>query len=186
MGQQVRGIRADEWQAVKELRLAALQDPVAHLAFLESYEEGVAKADSFWQERAHGGAEGDGAVRQFVAEGEDGRWIGTVTVLVEEPGVGGPFGSVVEQRQGHLVAVYIRPEHRGRGVLDALFEAALKWSWSRGLERVRLLVHERNGRAQQAYRKAGFVVSGQTTPVPGDAESREIEMVWVRGDGRGA
>ena len=54
----IRSIRADEWPAVKELRLAGLRDPVAHLAFLETYEEAVAKPDGFWRERAAGAAEG--------------------------------------------------------------------------------------------------------------------------------
>lgn len=71
MNHVIRSIRADEWPAVKELRLAALRDPVAHLAFLETYEQSAARPDSFWRERAAGAAEGDGA-RQFVAVGPDG------------------------------------------------------------------------------------------------------------------
>ncbi|MEU5779229.1 N-acetyltransferase [Streptomyces venezuelae] len=176
----VRTVRADEWPQVRELRLAALRDPAAPVAFLETYEEAAAKPDSFWRERAEGAAKGL-PVRQFVAEDADGVWVGSVTVLVEEAGADDVFGGVTEQRQAHVVGVYVRPEHRGAGATDALFEAAVGWSWSLdGLERVRLYVHEGNPRAQAFYRRFGFVRSGEVVPVPGDPSSREFELVLKR------
>ena len=176
----VRAIRAEEWPAVKALRLLSLQDPVAHLAFLETYDEAVAKPDSFWQERAAGGAEGAG-VRQFVAEGPNGEWVGTVTVLLEEAGTKDWAGFPVERRQGHVVGVYVRPEHRGCGLTEVLFDEALEWAWSLGVERVRLIVHEDNGRAQAFYRRVGFRPSGVTVPLPGsDGVEQELEMVIER------
>ncbi|MFD0070705.1 GNAT family N-acetyltransferase, partial [Streptomyces sp. NPDC127574] len=44
MNHVIRSIWPDEWRQVKELRLDALRDPVAHLAFLETYEDASAKA----------------------------------------------------------------------------------------------------------------------------------------------
>ncbi|WP_369247597.1 GNAT family N-acetyltransferase [Streptomyces sp. R41] len=182
MNHVIRSIRSDEWAKVKELRLIALRDPVAHLAFLETYEDAAAKPDAFWRERAAGAAEGTTERQQFVAVDEGGEWVGSVTVLVEEAGSQDPFGSVVEQSQGHLVGVFVRPEHRGSGagVTGALFEAALEWSWGIGLDRVRLFVHEKNGRAEAFYRKAGFVPSGGTAEVPGAPGERELEFVITR------
>lgn len=173
----IRSIRADEWPAVKELRLAALRDPVAHLAFLETYEEAAARPDSFWRERAAGAAEGTSERQQFVAVGADGAWDGSVVVLVEQAGAPDVFGNAVEQDQGHLVGVFVRPEHRGSGVTDALFDAALAWSWEGGLERVRLFVHQKNTRAEVFYRRAGFVPTGVTVPAPGDTGERELEFM---------
>ncbi|QES42441.1 GNAT family N-acetyltransferase [Streptomyces venezuelae] len=176
----VRTVRADEWPQVRELRLAALRDPAAPVAFLETYEEAAAKPDSFWQERAAGAASGS-AVRQFVAEDADGVWVGSVTVLVEEAGADDVFGGVIEQRQAHVVGVFVRPEHRGSGATEALFDAAVGWAWGLdGLERVRLYVHEGNPRAQAFYRRFGFVRSGEVVPVPGDPSSREFELVLKR------
>ncbi|WP_327429872.1 GNAT family N-acetyltransferase [Streptomyces sp. NBC_01236] len=184
MNHVIRSIRADEWAKVKELRLDALKDPVAHLAFLETYEESLAKPDAFWQERAAGAAEGTTERQQFIAEDADGVWGGSVAVLVEEAGSRDFNDVVVEQRQGHLVGVYVRPEHRGSaaGVTGALFDAALEWSWRIGLDRVRLFVHEKNGRAEAFYRKAGFVPSGRTVAAPGDAGELELELVIERAD----
>ncbi|MER6091504.1 GNAT family N-acetyltransferase [Streptomyces bluensis] len=164
----VRAIRAEEWQRVRESRLESLRDPVAELAFLETYEEAVAKPDSFWEKRAAGAAEGTRERQQFIAETADGEWVGTVVVLLEKAGALDVFGSVVEREQAHLVGVFVRPEYRGGavGVTGALFEAALAWAWGAGVDRVRLFVHERNTRAKAFYRKAGFVASGVTLPDP--------------------
>ena len=105
----IRSIRADEWAAAKELRLAALRDPIAPLAFLETYEQAVARPDSFWQERAAGACVGADRAQQIIAEGPDGVWVGTLTVLVEEPGTTDWAGAVVERKQGHVVGVFVRP-----------------------------------------------------------------------------
>lgn len=177
----IRSIRAEEWPAVKELRLDALRDPVAHLAFLETYDEAVAQPDSFWEGRAARAAEGQSGVRQLVAEGADGRWLGQLVVLMEEAGSTDWAGFAVERRQGHIVGVYVRPEARGGELTKALFAAGLEWAWEVGAERVRLIVHEDNGRAQGLYRKVGFVPSGVRVPLPQAPGESELEFVLERG-----
>lgn len=67
----MRSVRAEEWPQARQLRLEALQDPAAPVAFLESYEEAQARPDSFWQDRTAAAAEGR-YVRQFVAESPEG------------------------------------------------------------------------------------------------------------------
>ncbi|QIJ63468.1 GNAT family N-acetyltransferase [Streptomyces sp. JB150] len=179
----VRAVRAEEWPAAKALRLAALRDPLAHLAFLETYETAVNRPDSFWRERTASVAEGGTGARQVIAEGADGDWAGTVTVLVEEAGTTDWAGFPVERRQGHVVGVFVRPEYRGRGLSERLFEAVLAWCGEIGLERVRLIVHEDNERAQGFYRKMGFAPSGVVVPLQGREEERELEYVLERAAG---
>ncbi|WP_030300934.1 GNAT family N-acetyltransferase [Streptomyces katrae] len=178
----MRAVRGDEWEKVKELRIAALRDPAAPVAFLETLAEAEARADEFWQDRAQGASHGRRA-RQFVAEAPDGRWVGSVTVLVEEGGTSDFFERVVEQTQGHVVGVFVRAEQRGTGVTDGLFAAALDWAWSLegpALERVRLFVHEDNERAGAFYRRIGFRASGEVVPVPADPGAKEFEYVLPR------
>ncbi|MFC9397867.1 GNAT family N-acetyltransferase [Streptomyces sp. NPDC057027] len=193
MDYSIRTIRADEWEKTREIRLAALQDPIAHLAFLDTYEDAVERPDAFWKERAEGASEsGEGKVRQFVAETPDGSWVGTISLLVERPSDEVRFGEPAKTEQTHIVAVYVRPEARGTGVVDALFRAGVEWSWSLSepvIERVRLYVHEENGRAAAFYRRFGFVATGERVAVPGDDTAQELEYEMVRpssGAGSGA
>ncbi|MFG2986769.1 GNAT family N-acetyltransferase [Streptomyces sp. NPDC048258] len=179
---QIRAVRADEWQQVKELRIASLHDPAAPIAFLDTAELAEARPDSFWQERTAGAAAGR-AVRQFVAVGSDGVWDGTVSVLVEELGTTDFLDRGIETTQGHIVGVFVREGQRGTGLAEDLFRAGLEWAWSLeepALERVRLYVHERNERAQAFYRRIGFQDSGVKVPLAGDPSAKELEFVFPR------
>ncbi|MEU6986760.1 GNAT family N-acetyltransferase [Streptomyces sp. NPDC046324] len=181
----IRVIRADEWEKTREIRLAALQDPVAKIAFLDTPEAAAARPDSFWQERAEGASESGTSARQFVAEAPDGSWVGTISVLVERPSDEVRFGEAAKVDQTHIVGVYVRPEARGTGVIDALFRAGVEWSWSLpepAVRRVRLYVHEDNARAAAFYRRFGFVATGDRVAVPGDDSAHEVEYEIRRTD----
>ncbi len=172
----VRAIRADEWVRARRLRLEALRDPVAHLAFLDTYETAAAKPDSHWQEWTAGAAEGARERRQFIAETAGGEWVGSVTVLLEWAGTQDPFGGTVKRDQGHVVGVYVRPECRGdgAGVTRALFDAALEWAWGEGMERIRLYAHQDNGRARAFYERYGFATTGSLV------NGHEVEYEFAR------
>ncbi|MDQ0991716.1 GNAT family N-acetyltransferase [Streptomyces sp. V3I7] len=176
----VRAIRPDDWDSVRQLRLDALRDPVAPIAFLETYEDAAGRPDSFYRERAVNSGEGSTSAHQFIAEAPDGTWAGTVTVLMEEAGSRDWSGRPVERRQGHLVGVFVRPEHRGNGLIKLLFDAGAEWAWQQRAERVRLFVHADNARAQRAYRKAGFVPSGLVVSFVKDETESELEFVLER------
>ncbi|MEU6062290.1 GNAT family N-acetyltransferase [Streptomyces sp. NPDC047097] len=196
----IRPVRADEWRQARDFRLDSLRDPAASVAFLDTYEEAVSRPDSWWQERAAGVAEGSGLKRQFVAETPAGDWVGSLTVLVERAGVEVAYGTRPLVDQAHVVGVFVRPAARGRGVTEALFQAGVEWAWSLELppgggdggdgvegtriERVRLYVHERNGRAEAFYRKVGFLPSGDGLPAAGDASGAlELEYEVLRPTG---
>ncbi|PYC87397.1 GNAT family N-acetyltransferase [Streptomyces tateyamensis] len=179
MNTRIRPVTAEDWPEVKELRLAALQDPLAAIAFLDTYEQAAARPDEFWQQRAAG--TGGGLIsRQFVAEQSDGRWVGSVSVLIEQAGGADVFGGPVAQDQAHLVGVFVRPECRGTGVARELFEAATAFARGYGeppISRVRLFVHQDNHRAEAFYRKLGFARTGHTVQVPSDTAKVENELV---------
>jgi GNAT superfamily N-acetyltransferase len=173
----VRPVRAHEWREIKALRLAALSDPAAPIAFLESFGDAAGRPDEFWQDRAQGSsldAGHDAGVRQFVALADDGTWVGTATVLIESAGDVDFAGTVVQESGGHVVGVFVTPAHRGQGVLTSLLAAATDWVRERGLSGARLHVHADNGRAQRAYGKAGFVATGARIAA---VNGPELEMV---------
>lgn len=155
----VRRVRAEEWRSIRDLRLEALRDPIAHLAFLERLEDALARPDSYWRDQAQRAAAGT-AVGKFVAVDEHGELAGTVTVLMTAPGEPDYIGETSPQLRAAIVGVYVRPAHRGGGVLRALLSETETWLRDVGVEQVRLHVNEHNARAQGAYRKCGYVDTG--------------------------
>ena len=167
-----RRIRADDWQRVRELRIAAVSDPVASIAFLSTLDQELAHDDRFWRTRAANAAAGDEAA-QFVAE-VDGEWAGTATVLVRPTGTTDHTGRTVYVARADVVGVFVRRAHRGSGVIDALLDVAAEWAAGLGFSRLTLDVHADNARAQAAYRRSGFVPTGATFT---DTIGPELEMV---------
>ncbi len=158
---EVRRVRADEWRRARELRLEALADPVAPLAFLETLETATSRPAEFWRARTRNAARGDDVVQVVAVAREGDRWVGTVTGLLEEPGSADLAGGQVERRQAHLVGVYVNPGHRGHGLLGRLADATLAWARGRGVEHARLFVHVDNARARAAYVGLGFAPTGR-------------------------
>jgi GNAT superfamily N-acetyltransferase len=172
----IRPVRAHEWREIKALRLLALSDEAAPMAFLDSYAEASTRPDEFWQDRARGSSVEAGpaaGARQFVAITEDGDWVGTAVGLVEQAGDVDFAGGLVTRPGGHVVGVFLCPDDRGRGLLGRLFQAVTDWLREAGPAHVRLYVHADNVRAQRAYEKLGFTPTG--THVSGSIGT-EIEL----------
>ena len=160
----VRRVRADEWELVRALRLAATADPDASIAFLESHDDVAARPDEFWRATAALAAESE-TVAQFVAV-VDSASVGSLSVLVRATGQTDHLGRFIDDRRADVVGVWVRPESRGTGAIDALLAAAGEWVASLGLRRIQLDVHRDNARAQAAYGRAGFVPTGETLSGP--------------------
>lgn len=160
-----RPVHAHEWREARALRLRALQDADAGIAFLDTYESAASRPDEFWQQRTAAAsieAGPDAAARQFVAVTADGAWVGTLAVLIERAGERDFEGVEIRRSAGGIVGLYVDPEFRGVGVIQRLFDAALDWVRERGLDYARLYVHSDNSRARRAYERAGFRPTGTT------------------------
>jgi len=158
MGLEIRRVRAEDWPRARAMRLEALQDDAAAIAFVETHDEALAQPDAFWQERTSGASAGD-RVAQFVAVDGD-EWVASAVGVREEAGGQDWSGRPVEHDQVHVVGVWVRPDRRGAGLLGRLVDEIAAWAAEQGIERLRLLVHEDNARARSAYARLGFVPSG--------------------------
>lgn len=170
----VRRIRADEWSAVRDLRLESTSDPDAAIAFLERPDEVAARPDEFWKTRAAIASQSDTAA-QFVAV-THGDWVGALTVIIRAAGEIDYFDRPVTERRADVVGVYVRPSSRGSGAVDRLLDAAARWVVSLGLATMRLDVHRDNHRAQAAYRRTGFEPTGVVSM---SDFGPELEMVRI-------
>jgi ribosomal protein S18 acetylase RimI-like enzyme len=153
---------ADDPAQLRELRLEMLAD--TPLAYLERVEDARRHPPAYWTDRIRRyAAGGDRAL--YVAEAPDGTWVGQAGGWLDRTGL------------AYLVSVYVRPGHRGSGLLERLTTPVFDWARERGSTEIRLEVARENGRAVTAYRRLGFVPTGRTQPHPlYPGESVEIEM----------
>ena len=56
----------------------------------------------------------------------------------------------------YLGFMFVKPEHRGKGLIQKILDDLLKWSKEQGLSEIRLEVYVDNPAAVRAYEKAGF------------------------------
>jgi RimJ/RimL family protein N-acetyltransferase len=152
---EVRRVDPSQWRELRDIRLRALAD--APYAYATTYEESVARPDSYW----HGMA----AAPAWVACREDGRWVGLVRAAVEAEGV------------AQLLSMWVDPAARQAGVGRALVGAVVAWAREQpGVTEVRLWVVEDNPAAHALYRASGFVPTGARQPVPSAPARMELEM----------
>jgi RimJ/RimL family protein N-acetyltransferase len=59
-------------------------------------------------------------------------------------------------KHAFLGFMYVKPEHRGKGVNNKIMEALRKWALSHGVTEFRLEVYHDNLPAIRAYEKVGF------------------------------
>lgn len=172
-----RVIRSAEWRLARDLRLRALRDEQAGLAFFTTYDEAVARSEQEWRSSALDAsleAAPPVTARQFVAIAPAGEWVGTVTVRLQTQGSPDFGGGVADRDRGMLLAVWIDPDHRGQGLLDEMVELAAGWLRTQGVDSLGLWVHEDNTRARRAYRSAGFAPTGRRVV---DRIGPEVELV---------
>ena len=161
----IRSTRREDWRELRGLRLAALADPAAPVAFTERYDKATALPREEWEKRAAGGDRGT-----FIGEDPTGRWMGMLSV----------FSTPLCVR---VVGVYVRPEARGSGLAGALMRRAAEWANGREL---RLHVHEHNERAARFYASFGFRPTGATDTDPRNPALRAYELAYrPRQDGPG-
>lgn len=160
MGVEVRPVRPDEAAALKALRLRALAE--APLAFGSTLAREAAFTDDLWAERA--AATDERCV--FVAL-DEGRWVGLATALAHAPDQPGPA----------LVGMFVDPAYRGRGIVDALLDAAAGWVREHGGRTLYLWATSTNTPAIRAYTRCGFHPTGDSRPLAHTPSLSEIRML---------
>jgi ribosomal protein S18 acetylase RimI-like enzyme len=160
---QIREVGADGWQAMRDVRLAALRD--APDAFASTYEREAAFTEADWQRR--------------IAEG--GNFLAYAPELGAAPaGIVGGFeagpGTV------ELVSLWVRPQARGHGIGRALVQAVAGWAGAKGISRVHLWVAENNDHARLLYERCGFSPTAERQSLPSNVELTEIGMVRDAGE----
>jgi GNAT superfamily N-acetyltransferase len=151
----VREAGPDEWEVLREIRLAALRD--APYAFASTYARELKFTEEDWRNRL-----------------TDRR----VTFFAYLPELTDPAGlaSVFEDWDdtAHLMSMWVRPAARGHGAGDALITAAADWAKARDFDALQLWVTETNAPARRMYERCGFSPTGDRQPLPSEPALPEI------------
>jgi GNAT superfamily N-acetyltransferase len=146
----VRQIQPDEWQVLRAVRLAALQD--APTAFSETLAEARAMPDESWRDRAQRDAKGETSFCALAFD--DGQPIGMAV------GISDPDDSAL----AYLAAMWVAPEYRGTDAAPLLVDSVTRWAASLGAKILFAGVLEGNTRAAAFFQKVGFVPHTGTVP----------------------
>ncbi len=142
----VRPAGPDDWEMVRDLRLAALRD--APPAFESTYEGERDRAEVAWR------AWLDRPTGTLVVASMDGLPVGLAGGYIEDAG------------HVELVSMWVRPEARGRGIGAALVMELARWAREQAAPAIRLWVTRDNEVAERLYSRQGFVRTGETQRLP--------------------
>jgi GNAT superfamily N-acetyltransferase len=151
----VRDTVTADWQALRDIRLQALRD--APDAFASTYAREAAFGEAEWRQRAAR----DGSFIAFLPE-------------AGPAGLAGGYQAVPGTIE--LVAMFVRPQARGRGVGEALIDAVIGWARGRDAAAVHLWVTETNSNARRLYECCGFTANAERQPLPSNPVLGEIGM----------
>ena len=154
----VRAATMEEWQVLRDIRLAALRD--APNAFGSTHAEQAASIEADWRRRISRG----GTFFAYVPENAD-EPAGLVGGFQENPGT-------VE-----LVSLWVRPQARGLGVGEALVAAVINWAKARNATSVHLWFTEMNFHARMLYERCGFSPTGERQQLPSNTDLMEVGMI---------
>lgn len=163
----VREITGDDWEQMRDMRLAALAD--APHAFGSSHAREAAFTEQQWRGRIN-----ERSVMFFAR-------VDSADSVPAAPAPAGPApaglaGVYVEDGSANLVSMWVSPAARGLGVGKALVEAAAAWAKARDFGTLFLWVTESNTSARRLYDRCGFTPTGERQPLPSDPALSEIWM----------
>jgi ribosomal protein S18 acetylase RimI-like enzyme len=164
----VREITADDWELLRDVRLAALSE--APYAFGSTY----AREAVFTRETWRGRLSSERSVT-FFARREPGNAVLADTGPADRAPAG-LAGVYVEDGAADLVSMWVRPAARGLGVGEALVTAAASWAKANDFGSLFLRVTESNGPARRLYERCGFSPTGESEPLPSDPALPVLRM----------
>lgn len=158
MSASVRRLGPDDWQAWRDVRLAALTE--APHAFASSLAKEQGYDEAAWRDWLHP----DQGVKVVADVATTA--VGLVGAWVPADRVGAVW----------LYSMWVRPSWRGRGVGDLLVREILAWAREHDHEQVDLWVVDGNLAAERLYRRHGFRTTDECQPYPNDPNVLEHVM----------
>jgi len=159
----IRRIRVDDVEVYRDIRLHALADSPS--AFGSTYAAEADRPLEAWVERVNRCATSDGTAVFLAYDGD--------TCI----GLAGCYDADDLAADFQLISMWVAKEHRGTRVATDLVDAVIDWTTQRGARTVGLWVTRGNDRARRFYERMGFVLTGDTQPLPSDPSKDELRML---------
>jgi ribosomal protein S18 acetylase RimI-like enzyme len=137
----IRRATADGWEASRDIRLRALADSPD--AFMSTLDVESRFGGEVWKSRL------ESSYTAFAIE--DATVVG-VGALIDDPH---------ESHSREIVAMWVDPAFRGRGIASALVDHLVQVARSERVSAVALWVADGNEPARRVYARRGFVATGQ-------------------------
>jgi ribosomal protein S18 acetylase RimI-like enzyme len=154
----VRRLQPDDWQLWRDIRLESLADAPS------AYGSSLAREQTFGEPDWRGRLSGKNGVVVVAMIGEEPA--GCMAVYTP-PGDGWAM----------LVAAWVRPSARGRGVGDALVAELLALARAQGYPELELRVADGNDPARKLFLRNGFLSTGEREPLESDPSIDTERMV---------
>lgn len=145
----VRRVRADEWEALRDVRLRALAD--APDAFGSTHAEALQRPEEWWRVWALRSAESDEQAMSLAWEGA-----GAV-------GIAGVFRN--DDGRWQVISMWVEPQARGRGIARALLDDVVAFARAHDAAELILSVTDGNDGARRLYESYGFADNGFSEPL---------------------
>ena len=155
---EIRLTTQNDWQRLKQVRLAALLD--SPTAFGVSYQTASGYTDEQWQQRASS----TGTTFWLAMLGD--QTLGMVGAALSDTG------------RFNLIGMWLTPDARGSGAAEQLVEAVKARARERGHGQVYLDVSPETARAVSFYLKQGFVFVDEWETLESHPQIKVRGMVW--------
>lgn len=139
-------LREDDWRTLRDVRLRALTE--APYAFWATHADEAAQTESQWRKFLR--------VAAFHVARRDGQIVGIAAALAHQGAADEP----------ELIAMWVAPHDRRRGVATLLTRHLMSWATDRGATAMTLWVTDGNAAAHSLYEQIGFTVTGERGAAP--------------------
>ena len=157
MAYTLRTLSPDEWPTWRDIRLRALADTPDTFGSTLDLERTFGETE--WRAR-----------------------LASPSVVVLDDGAPVACGAAFRNRPGWaaVVAMWVEPGHRGRGLSRRVLDALVTWARAEGLD-VEIGVNQANPGARAAYLSYGFVPTGECYPLREGSDQRCDTLVLPAG-----
>jgi RimJ/RimL family protein N-acetyltransferase len=142
----VRRLTPDDWQSFRDIRLLALAD--APHAFGSTLAQEQALTEPDWRRRLS----------------QPGTMIALALQDTTPVGIMGAY-TPADSGIPLLIAAWVAPDARGRGIADLLVAEVLAWVTEQGRDRITLRVADGNEPARKLFLRNGFHPTGEREPL---------------------